>query len=204
MHSRFFSVGRFLVIALLMIAILSCCLLNNSLAWLSDAPENNYVNLFTGGQLNITLTGAQQNRQLIPGVPIILDPTPTVTVPANSPSCYVFLKMEDVDTTGLAQKDYVGCPITGNWTLYGGGTQDKYLNYFYATVPTTNQTTTLPILYQLNVNSNLTLSSLQELDAALASDSSSYVGVKIDACAVQTAGQTLESAYTLALAQFES
>ncbi len=177
-------------------------LISSSSAWLV-AEDDTFVNVFTGGQLNITLTGAQQNRQLIPGVPIILDPIPTVTVPANSPSCYVFLKMEDVDTTGLEQKDYVGCPITGNWTLYGGGTQDKYLNYFYATVPTTNQTTTLPILYQLNVNSNLTLTTLQALDAAIA-DGNKYVGVKIDACAVQTAGQTLESAYALAKAQLDS
>ena len=202
MHSRFFSVGRFLVIALLMIAILSCCLLNNSLAWLSDMPETYHINAFRGGQLYISLTGEQQNRQLIPGKSISLDPVPTVTVPANSPSCYVFLKIEDVDTTGLERKDYVGCPITGNWTLYGGGTQDKFLNYFYATVPTTNQTTTLPILYDLTVNVNLALSSLQALDAAIADGK--YAGLKIQACAVQTAGQTLESAYALAKAQLDS
>ncbi len=211
MHSRFFSVGRFLVIALLMIAILSCCLLNNSLAWLSDAPENNYVNLLTGGQLNITLTGGQQNRQLIPGTSLKLDPAPAVTVPANSPSCYVFIKIEDVDTTGLlldsAQIDYVGYNVenSSNWTRYGGSQQHLFLNYYYVQVPQQSTEKVLRVFSgdELSVNWELPLERLQNLDAAIA-DGTKYAGLKIQACAVQTAGQTLESAYAMALAQFES
>jgi len=204
-----FSWKRTTLILALVLVLAGGCLVSNSVAWLV-AGDDPYVNVFTGGQLYISLTGSQQNHQLIPGTVLSLDPAPTVTVPANSPSCYVFIKIKDVDTTGLihnnAQIDYVGYNIahSSNWTRYGGSQQDLFLNYYYVQVPHQSTEKTLRVFSnnELSVNWELPLERLQNLDAAIA-DGTKYAGLKIEACAVQTAGQTLESAYALALAQFE-
>lgn len=74
------------------IALMLCCAIGGTLAWLSDktAPV---VNTFTVGDINITLTESDNlNLKMVPGNTVFKDPK--VTVKANSEACWLFVKVE--------------------------------------------------------------------------------------------------------------
>ena len=74
------------------IALMLCCAIGGTLAWLGDktAPV---VNTFTVGDINITLTESDNlNLKMVPGNTVFKDPK--VTVKANSEACWLFVKVE--------------------------------------------------------------------------------------------------------------
>ena len=74
------------------IALVLCCAVGGTLAWLSDKTDP-VVNTFTVGDINITLTESDNlNLKMVPGNNITKDPK--VTVKSGSEACWLFVKVE--------------------------------------------------------------------------------------------------------------
>ena len=91
-----------IVTILLALALLVCCGIGGTVAWLMDSTEA-VTNTFTIGDINLTLvetpsgTSAEEEGNhypLIPGNSYKKDPK--VTVLANSEDCYLFVRMEKI------------------------------------------------------------------------------------------------------------
>ena len=91
-----------IVTILLALALLVCCGIGGTVAWLMDSTEA-VTNTFTIGDINLTLvetpygTSAEEvgnHYPLIPGNTYKKDPK--VTVLANSEDCYLFVRMEKI------------------------------------------------------------------------------------------------------------
>lgn len=123
-----------IVTILLALALLVCCGIGGTVAWLMDSTEA-VTNTFTIGDINLTLvetpygTSAEEEGNhypLIPGNSYKKDPK--VTVLANSEDCYLFVRMEKIgnpDTylTFSFKNDYAE---TEKWTLVPGETDVYY------------------------------------------------------------------------------
>ena len=120
-----------IVTILLALALLVCCGIGGTVAWLMDSTEA-VTNTFTIGDINLTLVespydaanntygdpaeNVNNSYPLIPGNTYNKDPK--VTVLANSEDCYLFVRMEKIgnpDTylTFSFKNDYAG---TEKWT----------------------------------------------------------------------------------------
>ena len=99
-----------IVTILLALALLVCCGIGGTVAWLMDSTEA-VTNTFTIGDINLTLVespynadgtygeakeGINNSYPLIPGNSYKKDPK--VTVLANSEDCYLFVKMDKVNS----------------------------------------------------------------------------------------------------------
>ncbi len=73
------------------IALVLCCAIGGTLAWLSTKTDP-VINTFTVGDINIELTETTTNFKMVPGNTIAKDPT--VTVKAGSEACWLFVKVE--------------------------------------------------------------------------------------------------------------
>lgn len=101
------------VALLLALVLLVGCAVGATIAYL-QTKTNEIVNTFTSSDVSITLTetGATNNAQdfkMIPGATI--DKDPKVTVVAGSEACYVFVKVDAVNTAG-----YITYTMAGGWT----------------------------------------------------------------------------------------
>ena len=121
----------FMILAVVLIVGIS---VGGTLAWLTDTTES-VTNTFTVGDINITLTetGAMDNAKnytFVPGDKLAKDPIVTVT--AGSESCYLFVKVKDVNntlpTTDSAEK-IIDWSIASGWTAVGG-----HAGYWYREV----------------------------------------------------------------------
>ena len=79
-------------ISVVAIALVLCCAVGGTLAWLSDKTSP-VVNTFTVGDINITLTESDGlDLKMVPGNTITKDPK--VTVKSGSEACWLFVKVE--------------------------------------------------------------------------------------------------------------
>ena len=81
-----------LLASVVAIALVACCVIGGTLAWLTDKTDP-VVNTFTVGNVNIDLDESDDlDLKIVPGKNITKDPE--VTVKANSEDCYVFVEIE--------------------------------------------------------------------------------------------------------------
>lgn len=80
-----------LLASVVAIALVACCVIGGTLAWLTDKTDP-ITNTFTVGNVDLTLTETTSDYKMVPGSTIAKDPTVTVT--AGSEDCYVFVKVE--------------------------------------------------------------------------------------------------------------
>ena len=85
---------RKVLLPVIAVALLLCCAVSGTLAWLMDKTDA-ITNTFTVGNVGITLEESTTNYKMVPGCEIAKDPT--VTVAANSEKCYVFVKVNRSD-----------------------------------------------------------------------------------------------------------
>lgn len=101
------------IITILATALVCCCVIGTTLAWLTDKTEP-ITNTFTVGNVDIELTeSANLNLKMVPGSTIAKDPT--VTVKAGSEACYVFVKIEASTTLDT----YITYTVAEGWTALG-------------------------------------------------------------------------------------
>lgn len=89
-----------LLASVVAIALVACCVIGGTLAWLTDKTDP-ITNTFTVGDVNIDLTetdgtltsDGSRSFHIVPGVDI--DKDPTVTVKAGSEDCYLFVKIDE-------------------------------------------------------------------------------------------------------------
>lgn len=81
-----------LFVSVVAIVLVLCCAIGGSLAWLTDKTED-VANIFTVGDINITLTESTDTYKVLPGKEIAKDPK--VTVKADSEDCYVFVEIKE-------------------------------------------------------------------------------------------------------------
>lgn len=79
------------VITIIAAALLLCCAVGGTLAWLIDKTEP-VVNTFTAGDVNIELAETTTDYKMVPGNTI--QKNPIVTVNGGSEACWVFVKAE--------------------------------------------------------------------------------------------------------------
>lgn len=79
------------VITIIAAALLLCCAVGGTLAWLIDKTDP-VVNTFTAGNVNIELKETTKDYKMVPGNKI--DKDPIVTVKGGSEACWVFVKVE--------------------------------------------------------------------------------------------------------------
>ena len=78
------------LIPIVAIALVLCCVVGGSLAWLVDQTDP-VKNTFTVGDINIDLTETTTDYKMVPGNTIAKDPT--VTVKADSEASWLFVKV---------------------------------------------------------------------------------------------------------------
>ncbi len=101
------------------IALVLCCAIGGTLAWLSTktAPV---VNTFTNGDINITLTETTgKTYKMVPGNTIAKDPK--VTVKAGSEACWLFVKVEESDNAKFS--DFMTYVMADGWTKLDSETE---------------------------------------------------------------------------------
>lgn len=111
------------------------CAVGTTLAWLTDktAPVQN---VFTVGNIDITLKEEAKDFKMIPGCTIKKDPV--VTVEANSEPCWLFVKVQESDNL----KDFITYEVDrSKWNSL-----DTEPNVYYCTVPASNADQTFPVL----------------------------------------------------------
>lgn len=79
------------VITIIAAALLLCCAVGGTLAWLIDKTDP-VVNTFTAGNVDIELTETTTDYKMVPGNTI--DKNPIVTVKGGSEACWLFVKVE--------------------------------------------------------------------------------------------------------------
>lgn len=98
-----------LLASVVAIALVACCVIGGTLAWLTDTTDP-VVNTFTIGDIDITLaetTGT--NYKVVPGTDITKNPK--VTVEGGSEACYLFVKIEEANWN-----DGLGYAVADGWT----------------------------------------------------------------------------------------
>ncbi len=98
------------------IALVLCCAIGGTLAWLSTktAPV---VNTFTNGDINIKLAETTGNEyKMVPGNKI--DKNPKVTVEKGSEACWLFVKVVESDNAKFS--DFMTYEIADGWTALTG------------------------------------------------------------------------------------
>lgn len=79
------------VITIIAAALLLCCAVGGTLAWLIDKTDS-VVNTFTAGDVDIDLKETTTDYKMVPGNTIIKNPI--VTVNGGSEACWLFVKVE--------------------------------------------------------------------------------------------------------------
>ena len=113
---------KILLAAVVAVALVACCVIGGTLAWLTDQTTP-ITNTFTVGNVGVTLaetTGT--DYKVLPGQDITKDPKVTVT--AGSEACYLFVKVEEsanwpmfTESDGTRKVNYT---IAEGWTALEG------------------------------------------------------------------------------------
>lgn len=96
------------------IALVLCCAIGGTLAWLS-AKTDSVKNTFTVGDINIDLTETTgKTYKMVPGNTLCKDPK--VTVKAGSEACWLFVKVEKSENFDA----FMTYAIADGWTALSG------------------------------------------------------------------------------------
>ena len=102
-----------IVICALSIAVIICCAVGGTFAWLTT-QTGEVRNTFTIGNIDITLAETTSAFKMIPGETIAKDPV--VTVKANSEACWLFVKVTESDNLD----DFITYTVDSGWTALTG------------------------------------------------------------------------------------
>ena len=102
-----------IVICALSIAVIICCAVGGTFAWLTT-QTGEVRNTFTIGNIDITLAETTSDFKMIPGESIAKDPV--VTVKANSEACWLFVKVTESDNLD----DFITYTVDSGWTALTG------------------------------------------------------------------------------------
>ncbi len=136
-----------LSIYLIATAILLCCAVGGTIAWLTDQTDS-VKNTFTFGDINIILDETTSNYKMVPGNTISKDPK--VTVKANSEACWLFVKVEESSNFD----DFMTYSIDSSWTALG----TSYPGVYYREVAASASDQVFNVLTnnQVTVNESVT------------------------------------------------
>ncbi len=140
------------------IALVLCCAIGGTLAWLSTKTAS-VVNTFTNGDINITLTETTgETYKMVPGNTIAKDPK--VTVKAGSEACWLFVKVEKSDNAEFSK--FMTYEIADGWTKLDSETET---GVYYREVKETTADAAFTVLKddKVTVNSTVTKTMLNEL-----------------------------------------
>lgn len=118
------------------IALVLCCAIGGTLAWLSTKTDP-VVNTFTVGDINIKLAETTTDYKMVPGNTI--DKNPKVTVKAGSEACWLFVKVEE--SVNAKFSDFMTYEIADGWTALAGET-----GVYYRTVGATTADSDFAVL----------------------------------------------------------
>ena len=174
---------------ILLIALIACLVGSASIttAGIFDAAPNRVI-YFTKNSLTVNLTGAQSDR-IYPGYKVPLADKATVTIPANQPNCYVFVKVTDEkDTNNIV-----------TWTMGQNFINNNLGDGIYRSAKKDNNASAqkLPVFS----NNQLTISTAATL-AQIKAATTTPIKVTIQVCAVQADNITEAAALALAKEQF--
>ena len=139
------------------IALVLCCAVGGTLAWLSTKTDP-VVNTFTVGDINIKLSETTSGYKMVPGNTI--DKNPTVTVKAGSEACWLFVKVDE--SVNAKFSDFMTYEMADGWTALTGET-----GVYYRTVSAANADSDFTVLKdnQVTVKSDVTKQMLNALTA---------------------------------------
>lgn len=158
------------LIPVIAIALVLCCVVGGSLAWLVDQTTS-VTNTFTVGDINIDLTETTTDYKMVPGNTIAKDPT--VTVEAGSEASWLFVKV----TESANFDDFMTYAIADGWTALAGVD-----GVYYRQVPATTADTTFAVLKDNTVSVKDTVTK-EQLNALTAD---TYPTLTFQAYAVQS------------------
>lgn len=167
-----------IAISIVAVALVLCCAIGGTLAWLTD-KTGPVVNTFTVGDINIELKETTTDYKMVPGNTIAKDPK--VTVKANSEDCYLFVKV----TKSGNFDQFLTYAMADGWTQYEGTT-----DVWYRTVPASNANQEFEVLK----DSKVTVKGTVTKEMMTSSDFTNPT-LTFKAAAVQTANLTLAQAY---------
>ena len=157
-----------------------------TIAGIFDAAPNRVI-YFTKNSLTVNLTGAQSAR-IYPGYNVPLEGKATVTIPANQPNCYVFVKVTDANDTNnivtwAKSSKFPNEPETGIWRsdIISNSANEQSL-----------------AIFSYNRLTISTAATLAQIQAATTTN----IKVTIQVCAVQSDNITAAEALTVAKGQF--
>ncbi len=108
--------------------LLICSIVGGSIAWLMT-KTNPVVNVFTIGDINITLTETTgATYKMMPGK--FLDKDPALTVKAGSEDCWVFVKIDESQFAALS--DFIEYTVDPIWTPLDGVAGVYYMEADYS------------------------------------------------------------------------
>lgn len=145
------------ILAIVSMALVLCCVIGGSLAWLTDKTEE-VKNTFTVGDINIDLTESQDlDLKMVPGNTIKKDPT--VTVKADSEACWLFVKVIKSDNFDA----FMTYEVDEGWTALTGET-----GVYFRQVAATAEDTSFAVLADdiVTVSSDVTKEQLNALEQA--------------------------------------
>ena len=102
-----------IVICALSIAVIICCAVGGTFAWLTTQTSE-VKNTFTIGNIDITLAETTSAFKMIPGESIAKDPV--VTVKAGSEACWLFVKVTESDNLD----SFISYSVDSGWTALTG------------------------------------------------------------------------------------
>lgn len=158
------------LIPVIAIALVLCCVVGGSLAWLVDQTTS-VTNTFTVGDINIDLTETTTDYKMVPGNTIAKDPT--VTVEAGSEASWLFVKV----TESANFDDFMTYAIADGWTALAGVD-----GVYYRQVPATTADATFAVLKDNTVSVKDTVTK-EQLNALTAD---TYPTLTFQAYAVQS------------------
>ena len=167
-----------IAISIVAVALVLCCAIGGTLAWLTD-KTGPVTNTFTVGDINIDLKETTTDYKMVPGNTIAKDPK--VTVKANSEDCYLFVKV----TKSGNFDQFLEYAMADGWTQYEGTT-----DVWYRTVPASNANQEFEVLK----DSKVTVKGTVTKEMMTSSDFTNPT-LTFKAAAVQTANLTLAQAY---------
>lgn len=167
-----------IAISIVAVALVLCCAIGGTLAWLTD-KTGPVTNTFTVGDINIDLAETTSDYKMVPGNTIAKDPK--VTVKANSEDCYLFVKV----TKSGNFDQFLTYAMADGWTQYEGTT-----DVWYRTVPASNANQEFEVLK----DSKVTVKGTVTKEMMTSSDFTNPT-LTFKAAAVQTANLTLAQAY---------
>lgn len=158
-----------------------------TIAGVFHKPSNRVVYL-TQNSLTITITG-NQSTKIYPGMEVGLADKATITVPANQPNCYVFIKITEAnDTNNIV-----------SWAMGSNFSTNPETGIYRATVKSSASAQSLPV-FSYNKLDIATSATLAQIQAA----TTTPITVTIQACAVQSDNISEAAALTVAKGQFNS